>query len=112
MRVKGKVVRTILRGEVAFMEDEVVAVPGSGINLRQIPFVANRKRLNSEGGVGGGLHQSPLKSPMQKHVNTDVFFFRFFVGLLLFLWFSLFCLILIFFLHLVMSYFLFWVVWP
>ncbi|KAG1705097.1 CAD protein [Nymphon striatum] len=36
MKVKGKVTRVVLRGEVAYMDEEVLSAPGTGIDLKSL----------------------------------------------------------------------------
>lgn len=79
MKIKGRVHRVVLRGEVAYVDGEVLVPPGFGQNVREWPlkgslFNASLERINGPGVVGPAGDFVPtlsVKFPNELETTSD-----------------------------------------
>lgn len=73
MKVRGMVHRVVIRGEVAFVEGQVLANPGFGQDVREIQLKQKHQLLNSQTNVDVNLSRPNSALDMIISPNVDKF---------------------------------------
>lgn len=66
MRLRGRVRRVVLRGQVAYVDGVVTAAPGAGQNIRYMPLSASQPAQPAQ-----ALLSSPVVSSVADHAQLD-----------------------------------------
>lgn len=66
MRLRGRVRRVVLRGQVAYVDGVVTAAPGAGQNIRYMPLSASQPAHPAQ-----ALLSSPVVSSVADHAQLD-----------------------------------------